>query len=65
VPVVVIDDEQRIELSGRIAAMVRWLAQERGMRINEAVCVRVEFNCAGSQIKPKCVFYENEVPIRV
>ncbi len=62
---VVVDGEQRIELSSRVAAMVRWLAQERQPRINEASCVRVEFNCAGSQIKPKCVFYENEVPIRV
>lgn len=62
---VVVDGEQRIELSSRVAAMVRWLAQERKTRINEAACVRVEFNCAGSQIKPKCVFYENEVPIRV
>ena len=62
---VIVDGEQQIELSSRVAAMVRWLAQERGARINEAACVRVEFNCAGSQIKPKCVFYENEAPIRV
>ena len=47
--------------------MVRWLTgkQMREAPLNEASCVRVEFNCAGSQIKPKCVFYENEVPIRV
>jgi len=64
---VVVDGERRIELTGRIAAMVRWLTGKQGREapLNEAPCVRVEFNCAGSQIKPKCVFYENEVPIRV
>jgi len=47
--VIVLDGEQRIELSSRVAAMVRWLA-EQTERVSVPDKIAVTFDCAGSKV---------------
>jgi len=60
--VTVILDDKTIRVSGRVAAMVRWLA-ERAERLNTRSPLKVEFNCGGSEVKPRVM--EEGTPIRI
>jgi len=58
------DGPRKYRLDGRVAAMVRWLA-EQSDRVNRngKFPLRVEFHCGGDKVQPKV--FEDEEPIRV
>ena len=57
------DGERTYQLTGRVAAMVRWLAGE-AERVNRLPQLRLEFNCSGfKSIKPRLEICEREVLI--
>jgi len=51
-------------LEGRVAAMIVFLA-EQAEKLNGTKRIKVEFNCAGTQIKPSLTFFEDGPTIRV
>ncbi len=62
--IIIVDDGKQVRLNGRVAAMVRWLA-EQAERLNQAPKMRVEFHCSGfSHVRPKIETIESEIPIQ-
>ena len=53
-------DGQMIPLSGRAAAIVRFIANQRVL-LNSWPRSNVEIHCAGSKIKPKIEIFPDEV----
>ena len=45
----VLDGDRRYELRGRVAGIVRWLAENEG-RLTQPRRVQVTFDCAGSSV---------------
>jgi hypothetical protein len=63
VTIVVVDDGESVTLTGRVAAMVRWLVSQ-AERLNTLPQVRVEFNCSGfKSVKPKIEECQREVMV--
>jgi len=61
--IVIVDGEKRVTLDGRVAAMVRWLA-EQAERLNELPKMRLEFHCSGfNHVRPKIETIESEIPV--
>lgn len=58
---VVIDGKR---YNGRLAAIVLWLVG-RAERINGQQRVKLEFDCAGNRVVPRCAVYEDDQPIRI
>lgn len=63
-PLTLHDGQCVTALRGRAAAIVRWVAA-RADRLNGRQRVKLEFDCAGSKVKPRCAVFEDEVPITV
>ena len=62
--IVVIVNGERVQVDGRVAAMVRWLAEQSG-RLNELPKMRLEFHCSGfNHVRPKLETIESEIPIQ-
>lgn len=58
------DGGQVITLRGRAAAIVWWIV-DRAERLNSQRRVKLEFDCAGCKVRPKCMVFEDEAPITV
>ena len=55
----VLDGTNRYSLTGRAAAIVRWLARQ-GEHLEQPQKVKVEFNCAGTRVQAKSMVFEDE-----
>jgi len=51
-------------LEGRAAAIVSWIARH-APRLNGSARVKLEFDCAGRKVRPRCAVFEDETPITV
>ena len=60
----VTDGHSSYTLDGRVAAMVRWLA-ERAEWLGGQKKMKVEFNCAGRKVKPVATMIEDEDTLEV
>jgi hypothetical protein len=61
--IVVLDENgEEITITGRAAAIVRW-SIDHAKRLNSSLPLKLEFNCAGSEIKPRIL--EDSPPMRV
>ena len=60
----VTDGHSSYEIDGRVAVMVRWLA-ERAERLSGHQKVKIEFNCAGSRVKPVSTVIEDEETLEI
>jgi len=63
-PLMVQDGRRVTNLEGRAAVIVRWIAA-RADRLNGRQRVKLEFDCAGHKVRPRCAVFEDEVPITV
>jgi len=63
-PLMLHDGQRVMPLEGRAAVIVRWIAA-RAERLNGRQRVKLEFDCAGHKVKPRCAVFEDEAPITV
>lgn len=63
-PLMVQDGRRVTNLEGRAAVIVRWIAA-RADRLNSRQRVKLEFDCAGHKVRPRCAVFEDEAPITV
>ena len=52
------------DFEGRVAAMILFLA-EQAEKLNGTERIKIEFNCAGSSVKPSLTFFEDSPTIRL
>jgi len=63
-PLMLHDGQRVTPLQGRAAVIVRWIAT-RAERLNGRQRMKLEFDCAGDKIRPRCAIFEDEAPITV
>jgi len=59
------DDVQSYDVSGRVAALIRWLVRRMTQINGHPGHLKLEFHCAGSRIRPVCALFEDEDTIEV